>query len=141
MALKDEHTPRARRVGGLGEIRGRTRGFLGGASPQSSAHDRPRSTRRVRTIGHADLCPGDRHLRVTHRTRHVVMHADRVRIADGLPQVYGTQAHIGNGRLEFYPIEDAASVDQRRASLGMVPLSEYRRALEQAYLIRSPGNS
>lgn len=66
---------------------------------------------------------------------------DRIRVAEGLPQLYGTQAHIGNGQLEFFPIEDPAQVDQRRASMGMDSLAEFRRSLEQAYLIRSPGSS
>jgi hypothetical protein len=47
---------------------------------------------------------------------------DRVRVAEGLPQVYGTQFHGGD-----YPltIEDPDDVDVRRAAAGLEPLAEY----------------
>ena len=63
---------------------------------------------------------------------------DWVRVAQGLPQVYGTQADFIDGRLQFHPIEAAAQVDARRASVGLMPLAEYRRQLEQVYVIRQP---
>ena len=61
---------------------------------------------------------------------------DWVRVAQGLPQVYGTQADFIDGRLQFHPIEDTARVDARRASVGLMSLAEYRRQLEQVYVIR-----
>lgn len=61
---------------------------------------------------------------------------DWVRIAQGLPQVYGTQADFIDGRLQFHPIEATALVDQRRSRMGLVPLAEYKRELEEAHLIR-----
>lgn len=61
---------------------------------------------------------------------------DTVCIAFGSPQRYGTQAHIQNGKLEFYPIEKPEQVDLRRAAMGLPPLDEYREQLEEAYLIR-----
>jgi putative acetyltransferase len=61
---------------------------------------------------------------------------DRVRVAQGEPQDFGTQAHIQNGKLEFYPIRNRTQVDQRRAAMGLMPLLEYQKVLEQAYLIR-----
>ena len=63
---------------------------------------------------------------------------DWVRVAEGLPQVYGTQADFIDGRLQFHPIEATAQVDARRASMGMVPLREYKRQLEEAHVIRKP---
>jgi len=62
---------------------------------------------------------------------------DRVRVQRGLPQLYGTQASIVLGQLQFAPIQDTAGVDQRRASVGLDPLAEYRRQLERAHLIRT----
>lgn len=50
---------------------------------------------------------------------------DRLRVGAKRPQVYGTQ---GNA-----PIEDAAHVDQRRASVGLCPLVAYKQQLEQIY--------
>ncbi|MCH2102337.1 MAG: hypothetical protein MK209_10500, partial [Planctomycetes bacterium] len=61
---------------------------------------------------------------------------DWVRITQGMPQVYGTQADFIDGKLQFHPIQAAGQVDARRALVGLVSLDEYRRQLENAYLIR-----
>ncbi|MFC6559854.1 DUF6624 domain-containing protein [Nonomuraea cavernae] len=56
---------------------------------------------------------------------------DRVRVAEGRPQVYGTQWELtpeGEWRPRT-PIEDEARVDERRAGAGMKPLREYLREL------------
>ena len=59
---------------------------------------------------------------------------DRVRIADGLPQVYGTQGRWSeDGELGLWEIEDAANVDERRATLGLAPVAEYLVSLRHAY--------
>jgi hypothetical protein len=50
---------------------------------------------------------------------------DRVRVADGKPQLYGTQLALNP--LRFQPIEDEAHVDQRRRSIGLPPLAEYAK--------------
>lgn len=63
---------------------------------------------------------------------------DWVRVAEGLPQIYGTQADFIDGKLQFHPIEATAQVDARRASMGLVPLREYKRQLEEAHVIRKP---
>ncbi|MEP7009231.1 MAG: DUF6624 domain-containing protein [Acidobacteriota bacterium] len=54
---------------------------------------------------------------------------DRVRMAAGEPQVYGTQFREVAGRLEPFPIEDAEHVDRRRAEVGLGPLAEYAERL------------
>jgi len=59
---------------------------------------------------------------------------DRVRVGEGKPQLYGTQANIQNGEITFHPIADSAQVDQRRAELGMPPLSEYIEQMKAAYM-------
>lgn len=68
---------------------------------------------------------------------------DRVRVGEGKPQVYGTQAK----RFEEWegqepalePIEDEANVDRRRAEVGLPPLSEYREGLKRLYFPQGHG--
>jgi hypothetical protein len=67
---------------------------------------------------------------------------DRVRVGEGKPQVYGTQAK----RFEEWkgqeptlqPIEDEANVDKRRAEVGLPPLAEYREILKRLYFPQRP---
>jgi hypothetical protein len=62
---------------------------------------------------------------------------DRVRVAEGKPQVYGTQAKRfaeWNGpEPTLQPIEDEANVDKRRAEVGLPPLAEYKEFLKRMY--------
>jgi hypothetical protein len=68
---------------------------------------------------------------------------DRVRVGEGKPQVYGTQAkrfEEWNGQEpELEPIEDEANVDKRRAEVGLPPLAEYREMLKRMYFPQSQG--
>lgn len=51
---------------------------------------------------------------------------DRVRILEGKKQIYGSQvSRHADGRVELWPIEDEARVDERRASVGLEPLAAY----------------
>jgi hypothetical protein len=52
---------------------------------------------------------------------------DRVRMADGKDQLYGSQFVLaGDGDdLEPWPIDDPEAVDQRRRRLGLPPLTEH----------------
>jgi hypothetical protein len=54
---------------------------------------------------------------------------DRVLMRKGKPQRYGSQLlrNPQTGVLEFYPIEDAANVNARRATVGLEPIEEYAR--------------
>lgn len=54
---------------------------------------------------------------------------DRVLRAEGRPQRFGTQFHVGPGGYEPQPLEDPDRVDERRASVGLEPLKAYRRQL------------
>ena len=49
---------------------------------------------------------------------------DRVRVDQGLGQLYGTQFTQENNQHVPRPIEDEETVDERRAEIGMGPLSE-----------------
>jgi hypothetical protein len=50
---------------------------------------------------------------------------DRIRVAEGRPQLYGTQFTGVVVRYEPFPIEDEEHVDERRASVGLGPLADY----------------
>jgi hypothetical protein len=52
---------------------------------------------------------------------------DRVALAQGKKQIYGSQVHRDNktGKYTIPPIEDEANVNVRRASVGLGPLEEY----------------
>jgi hypothetical protein len=58
---------------------------------------------------------------------------DRVLLAEGKKQLYGTQFTREKGELQPRPIEDAAHVDQRRAEAGLPPLAEYAAELAKLY--------
>jgi hypothetical protein len=61
---------------------------------------------------------------------------DRILMKEGRKQIYGTQVYSGpetGGKLQLYPIEDEAHVDERRAAVGMPPLAEYLRAFGLDY--------
>ena len=60
----------------------------------------------------------------------VAVLADRVAVSHGRPQLYGTQARLVNGRWVAAPISDSASVDVRRAKMGLPPLRDYLRVLD-----------
>ena len=50
---------------------------------------------------------------------------DRIRMRQGKPQLYGTQIVAGKkpNELELWQIEDEEHVDERRAKIGMIPVS------------------
>ena len=58
---------------------------------------------------------------------------DRVLLAEGKKQVYGTQFTLANGKCKPRPLEDEATVDQRRKEVGLPPLAEYLKEAEGFY--------
>jgi hypothetical protein len=58
---------------------------------------------------------------------------DRVLLAEGKKQLYGTQFTSVDGKWVPRPLEDAANVDKRRAEVGLPPLAEYTKLIEQQY--------
>jgi hypothetical protein len=62
---------------------------------------------------------------------------DRVLLAEGKKQLFGTQFTFSDGKWEPCPLEDATNVDQRRTEAGLQPLAEYVKELESAYGITS----
>jgi hypothetical protein len=55
---------------------------------------------------------------------------DRVRMATGRPQLYGSQLVAGDGgAVQPWPIEDPERVDERRSRVGLPPLAEHTATL------------
>ena len=54
---------------------------------------------------------------------------DRVLVAEGEPQMYGTQWKFEDGRMVPEEIRDRESVDERRESVGMGSFEEYAKAM------------
>jgi hypothetical protein len=58
----------------------------------------------------------------------VAMLEDRIRVAEGRPQRYGTQHDWDrNGNMSPLPVEDPDHVDERRRAVGLGPLAEDTR--------------
>jgi hypothetical protein len=97
----------------------------------------------VRLVQHAehDLAFRRRCLRLVRRAavcgdlpwHHVANLTDALRVCTGHMQVYGTKFHYRDGVLVPLPIEGAASVDQRRATLGLPPLDVYTRQIRRRF--------
>lgn len=66
----------------------------------------------------------------------VALLTDRLAVARGAAQVYGTQAGLIDGRVVVRPIADSAAVDTRRAKVGLPPLAVYVRMLDSLYTAR-----
>ena len=60
----------------------------------------------------------------------VAMLTDRVEVKAGRPQIYGTQLSLHDGHWQLDPLVDSARVDERRATMGMKPLSVYLRMVD-----------
>lgn len=57
---------------------------------------------------------------------HLAYLTDRVAMNEGRPQCYGTQvAEMARGEAVSWPIENPGGVDERRATMGLSPLSEH----------------
>jgi hypothetical protein len=68
--------------------------------------------------------------------RDIAYLTDVLRLAEGLPQLYGTKFDRAGDRLEPYPIDDPEEVDARRAALGMEPLARYALRVRASYPLR-----
>ena len=56
---------------------------------------------------------------------------DRVLLAEGNQQLYGTQFMLVGGAWQPRPLAEPDRVDQRRRQVGLEPLADYRRSFEQ----------
>ena len=57
--------------------------------------------------------------------RHAAYLEDRIRVAEGKPQRYGTQLTMTARGLDVGSIEDPDAVDERRRSVGLEPIADY----------------
>lgn len=62
------------------------------------------------------------------RPSNLALMQDRILMRQGKKQIYGSQVITNaSGGYEFYPIEDEANVNMRRAKIGMSPLEDYAK--------------
>jgi hypothetical protein len=61
------------------------------------------------------------------------MLVDRVLVAEGRPQRYGTQFSLIDGRLVLDSVADPGRLDERRRSMGLPTMDEYMKALAEVY--------
>jgi hypothetical protein len=67
---------------------------------------------------------------------------DRVRMADGLDQLYGSQFVTGpDGDLAPWPVDDEAKVEERRRRLGLPPFAEHAAAMSAQWTARRRDNA
>jgi hypothetical protein len=61
---------------------------------------------------------------------------DRVLVARGRPQVYGTQCEEVDGRFQPRACIEPEALDQRRKEVGLQPIKEYLQVMEEVYHAR-----
>jgi hypothetical protein len=66
---------------------------------------------------------------------HLALLEDRLLVRTNKPQLYGTQVSYDDrtGKPSFFPIEDEANVDSRRADMGLGPIAEYAKQFQIEY--------
>jgi len=70
---------------------------------------------------------------------HYAYLVDRVRMADGLDQLYGSQFVTGaDGELVPWPLDDIVKVDARRKRIGLPPFSEHAAEMAAQWRRRQP---
>ncbi len=94
----------------------------------AAAVDLPLADRCVELLG-AAVRAGDA------PARHLAILTDAVRWQEGRPQVYGS-VHVVDPKSQMvvpWPIEDADSVDDRRAAVGLPELAAHTRSLQERH--------
>ena len=68
---------------------------------------------------------------------HLAYLTDRVRMADGLDQLYGSQFVLDrDGELVPWPVDDPQRVERRRRKLGLPPFAEHAAAMAEQWRAR-----
>jgi hypothetical protein len=68
---------------------------------------------------------------------HLAFLTDRVRMADGLDQLYGSQFVLdAAGELVPWPVDDPGRVDVRRRRLGLAPFGDHAAAMAEQWRAR-----
>ncbi len=58
---------------------------------------------------------------------------DRVLLAEGKPQRYGTQCTMQDGKATLRKVEDRQNLNKRRKTVGLPPVEEYLRFVDKMY--------
>ena len=58
---------------------------------------------------------------------------DRVRLAEGKKQRYGTQVEMKKGKWVVRDVEDPSQLDQRRKKVGLPPIEEYLQSIQKLF--------
>jgi hypothetical protein len=64
--------------------------------------------------------------------------ADKIQIAQGKPQIYGTQMFMKDGKYEYYPILDEVKADKLRSDIGLESLDINKRRLQGEFIPQTP---
>ena len=62
---------------------------------------------------------------------------DRLRLHLGKKQLYGAGFEIKDGKLVLSPTEDLKNLEKRRARIGLPPMAEYIKGLEEIYHLKA----
>lgn len=62
---------------------------------------------------------------------------DRLRLHQGKKQLYGAGFEIKDGKLVLSPTEDIKNLEKRRAKIGLPPMAEYIKTLEDIYHLKA----
>lgn len=65
--------------------------------------------------------------------KHFAYLLDRTNMNSAVAQIYGTQWVGEKGNIALYPIEDIATVDERRKEIGLPSLAEYKERIKVTY--------
>jgi hypothetical protein len=60
---------------------------------------------------------------------------DRLLVHQGKPQLYGSNFDLKDGKLVMSPVKDPRDLDKRRQKIGLMPIGEYMKGLEEMYHI------
>ena len=61
---------------------------------------------------------------------------DKLLVAEGKPQRFGTQIDFRDGNSVLWPIEDPAHLEQRREQYGLTPMAVYKKLLVDKYHLK-----
>jgi len=62
---------------------------------------------------------------------------DRLRLHQGKKQLYGSGFDFKDGKLVMSPTKDLKNLEKRRTEIGLPPLAEYIKALEEMYHLKA----
>jgi hypothetical protein len=62
---------------------------------------------------------------------------DRLRLHQGKKQLYGSGFELKDDKLVMNPTEDVKNLEKRRAKIGLPPMAEYVKGLEEMYHLKA----